>query len=104
MRKREMSYQDYGITKEEKNYIFNFCQNSDEEEKQFIKIALSKLNPYISPIIFKCLVEKLSFDELDKQEYMYVSKVDFYAEKRYGVYCIKNWMILNRKWNVESEI
>lgn len=97
MRKREMSYKDYGITHDEKNYILDFCKNANEEEKEFIKIALSKLNPYISPIIFKCLTEKLSYEDLDKQEYIYVSKVDFYAEKRYGVYCIKNWMLLNRK-------
>lgn len=99
MRKREMSYEDYGITNDEVDYILKFCRNANEEEKEFIKIALSKLNPYISPFIFRSLVEKESYEDIDKENYLWISKNDFYAERRYGVYCIKDWMMLNGIWD-----
>lgn len=98
MGKREMSYEDYGITKNEKNFVFEFCQKSNDEEKEFIKVALSKLNPYISPFIFESIVKNLSYEDIDKKSYLYILKNDFYAERRYGVYCIKDWMMLNRIW------
>ena len=33
MRKREMSYSDYGMTDNEVRYIKDFCYHADEEQK-----------------------------------------------------------------------
>ncbi len=103
MRKRDMSYEDYGITNNEKKFVFEFCLKSNDEEKEFIKVALSRLNPYISPFVFKSMVENMSYEDIDKVIYLYCTKKDFYAERRYGVYCIKDWMMLNGIWGKKYE-
>lgn len=100
MRTREMSYSDYGITKEEKEYIKAFCRNAGEEEKQIIKEALAEIHPYIAPYIYKSLVENLSYDNICKKNYLYMCMVDFYAYRRQGMAAIKRWMILYGVWKM----
>ena len=63
MRKREMSYSDYGITEDEVRYIKSFCQNSNTEEQHIIRTALCELNPYIAPYVFYSLVDNLSYED-----------------------------------------
>lgn len=99
MRRREMSYEDYGMTKSEARYVKNFCINSNDEEKLLIKNALSDLNPYISPHIYFSLIDGLSYDDLAMNKSIYISKVDFYGHRRKGIADIKKWMILCGKWN-----
>ena len=100
MRTREKSYSDYGITEDEKRYIFDFCRKSNEEEKRIIKEALSQLNPYIAPYIYYSLVDNLSYDDICSKNYIYMQCVDFYAYRRKGMECIKRWMILYNIWNM----
>ena len=101
MRIREKTYNDYGITEDEKRYIMDFCRNANESEKLLIKTALSELNPYISPYIFYSLVDNLSYDDICKREYIYMCCVDFYAYRRQGIAAIKRWMILNGIWELQ---
>lgn len=100
MKTRYMGYADYGITEDEKRYILDFCRNANEDEKMIIKIALSQLNPYISPYVYRSLVENLSYDDICKEDYIYMSCVDFYAYRRKGMESIKRWMILNKLWEM----
>lgn len=100
MRKREMSYEDYGMTKAEVRYIKEFCRNANEEEKKLIRNALSDLNPYISPFIFHSLINCKSYDDITRNNSIYVSKVDFYAYRRKGIESIKRCMILEGKWKI----
>lgn len=98
MRTRRTSYKDYGISDEEVEYIIKFCLNSNDEEKELIKEALSKLNPYISPIIFQSLVSKKSYEKLCQKDYLYIGKEDFYGYRRLGIYHIKDWLKLHNRW------
>lgn len=100
MRTREKSYADYGITEEEKNYILNFCRNANEEQRKLIKNALAELQPYIAPYVYFSLVDNLSYEDICKKDYLYIGKGDFYGHRRYGMECIKRWMILNKIWNI----
>ncbi len=98
MRTREMSYTDYGITEEEKQYIKQFCENADEENARLIKQALSELNPYISPYIYTSLTQGISYDKLIVKNEIYISKEDFYGYRRKGMDAIKRWMIWSGLW------
>ena len=89
MRTREKSYEDYGITKDEVQYIKDFCQNADDEQKQLIKYALSDLNPYIAPYVFYSLVDNLSYEDICAKRYLYIGKGDFYGHRRQGMAAIK---------------
>lgn len=100
MRNRQKSYKDYGITKEEVKYIKDFCRQSTEEEKEIIKSALSEVQEYIAPYIYRSLVENLSYEDLCAKEYIFMCKDDFYARRRQGMECIKRWMILNNLWKM----
>ena len=102
MRKRLSSYEDYGLTKEEVEYIKKFCINANEEEKKCIKQALSQLDPYISPYVFYSLISKKSYEKIIAKDYIFMGKEDFYGHRRYGIYCIKDWLIINKMWKFNS--
>ena len=100
MRVREMSYSDHGMTDEDVRYIFDFCRNASEEEKQIIKNALAELQPYIAPYVFYSLVDNLSYEDICAKNYLYIGKGDFYGHRRQGMAAIKRWMILYGIWEM----
>lgn len=99
MRTRLMKYIDHDITDEDKIKILNFCSFAGEEEKSLIKTALSELPPYISPYVFRSLTENMSYDDICKQDYIYMSCGDFYAYRRKGMGAIKRWMMIYNIWD-----
>ena len=100
MRTREMSYSDYGITKDEVQYIKSFCQNADDEQQNLIKYALAELQPYIAPYVFYSLVDNLSYEDICAKNYLYIGKGDFYGYRRQGMAAIKRWMLLYGIWEM----
>ena len=100
MRKREMSYEDYGMTEDEVRYIKEFCQNADDEQQMLIKYALSELVLYITPYVFYSLVDNLSYEDICSKNYLYIGKGDFYGHRRQGMAAIKRWMILYGIWEM----
>ena len=100
MRTREKSYQDYGITEEEKLYILEFCRKADDEQRLVIKNALAELNPYIAPYVFYSLVDGMSYEDICSKNYLYIGKGDFYGHRRQGMAAIKRWMILYGIWEM----
>lgn len=98
LRTRHKSYIDYGITESERKYIENYCRNASEEEKEFIKVAISitNLDTYIQQYIFFSLTEKLSYEKIcARKDYLYIGKSDFYGYRRKAMEGIKRWMTLN---------
>lgn len=100
MRTRDKSYQDHGITEEEKLYILEFCRNADDEKRLVIKNALAELNPYIAPYVFYSLVDNISYEGICAKNYLYIGKGDFYGHRRQGMAAIKRWMILYGIWEM----
>ncbi len=96
MRAREKSYADYGITGQEKDYIFEFLRKADEtQKKQIIDVALSESGEYLARHIYNSIAFKLSYEDICKKEYLYINKDDFYAHRRKAVEAIERWMKLN---------
>ena len=102
MRNRLMSLKDHNVSEIEKHKILSFCANASEEEKQIIKTALSELPPYISQYVYRSLTENLSYDDICKQDYIYLGCGDFYAYRRKGMGAIKRWMIWYGIWDTTS--
>lgn len=100
MRKRKMSYKNYGIDEAEVRYIKDFCRNANEDEKTIIKNALSELQPYIAPYVYYSLVDNVSYDIMSAKNYIYIGKGDFYGYRRQGMAAIKRWMILYGIWEM----
>lgn len=100
MRKREMSYEDYGMTNDEVKYIKEFCKNADTSNQGLIKCALAELSPYIAPYVFYSLVDNLSYEDICAKNYLYIGKGDFYGHRRQGMAAIKRWMILYNIWEM----
>lgn len=93
-----MKYEDYGITREEKIKILNYCASAGSDEEKIIKDALIELPPYISTYIFISLTQKRSYDNICKEEYIFLSCGDFYAYRRKGIRAVKDAMISNNIW------
>ncbi len=100
MQNRKKSYKDHGVFDNEIGYIKSFCQNSNEAEKEIIRIALSEMDPYIAGNVYKNLVDGLSYEKICKKDYLFIGKGDFYGYCRRGVGAIKRWMILYNIWEM----
>ena len=100
MRKREMSYKDYGMTRDEVKYVSDFCKKAGEKEKAYIKAALSALSVYCASYVFLSLTLNISYEQMDRERGIYINKGDFYAYRRMGVAAIKRWMILYGIWEM----
>ncbi len=101
MRTRQKSYGDYGLTKDEIHYIKEFCFNSNsEQQEKIIKVALSELSPYIALKILDSLIHNKSYEDLCKEEYVFLGKGDFYGHRRQAMEAIKRWMIWNNVWEL----
>lgn len=104
MRTRKTRYQDYGITKQEKDYIMQYCYEAKGEKAEMIKAALAttkpKMDPYIAKIIFDALASGLSYERMCGKEYIYIGKEDFYGHRRQGIAAVKRWMILYGIWEL----
>ena len=50
--------------------------------------------------IYRSLTEKLSFEDLDKEEYMPIGKEDFYGYQRACVNYFKNLLIFAGRYNI----
>lgn len=102
MNTRQTSYDDLGIEKEEIEVILDFCLNANAEERNFIKMALdTEMDKYKSAKVFKSLTDGKSYDVLFREDYIYMTKQDFYAYRRKGMEAIKRWMILYNLWKTE---
>lgn len=100
MRTREMSYEDYGMTCNEVNYVKEFCKKANKEQKEIINTALSELDPYIASKCLESIVKDKSYEDLCMEEYIYIGKGDFYGHRRKGIESIKRWMILYGIWEM----
>ena len=101
MRTREKSYNDYGLSDKEVIYIKNLCRNADEETLNIIINALSELQPYIAPYVYFSLVKNMSYEDICAKNYIFIGKGDFYGYRRKGMACIKRWLILFNKWEIQ---
>ena len=91
MRTREKSYADYGITPAESNEILDFCKTEGAQDT--IKAALIVVpSRYTAELLFESLTEGKSYDQLNENEDLIVSKVDFYGYRRKVMAKIKETM------------
>jgi hypothetical protein len=100
MRRREMSYEDYGMTDAEVRYVKEFCRNAKGEDKALIRNALVQIPTDIAPYVYYSLTNKISYDEMCKKRYIYISKGDFYGHRRYAINQIKKMMISHNLWKI----
>ena len=94
MRKREMSYQEYGFAPGEEQDLKHYCRSPDFTEHEMLHKAAMEANPSIGPDIYYSLVKKLSYDRLNDTQYIPISKVDFYAYQRL---CLKKFKEMREK-------
>lgn len=94
MRTRNKNYSDYGMTDQEKDQILAFCRDAGEEDREIIFFALKELPPYMVPYIFMSLVDGKSYEKLDAQYGMAMSKEDFYGYRRKGIEAVKRYLLM----------
>lgn len=98
MRTREKRYKDYGVTKEEKEKVLNFCKNAKKEDEFLIRNAALCANPYIADYICDSLKNDLSYDRLFKTLYVPIGRDDFYGYRRKTIAILKNLLLLSGMW------
>lgn len=82
MRTRRTYYEHYGIDKDEVKYLKTYCCNLNETDLEILQQVSAIPNDFFAEKVYRSLTERLSFEDLDKEEYMPVGKEDFYGYQR----------------------
>lgn len=89
MRTRRTYYSHYGISESELKVWKQKCRNADKDFERLMSESAKKVNPFFQKEIFDSLRYNMSFEDLDKREYMPVGKEDFYGYQRATIFSIK---------------
>lgn len=89
MRMRRTYYSHYGISEKEVKSWKQMFKNADKELETIMNKEAQKVNPFFKKEIFDSLRYNMSFEDLDKREYMPVGKEDFYGYQRATIFLIK---------------
>ena len=98
MRKREMSYREYGFEPEEERKLKEYCRSVDFNDNDMLLQAAVSSNPVIAADLYYSLVRGLSFDRLNDIRYIPIPKVDFYGYQRNCLAIFRNLLIMCGKW------
>ena len=104
MRKREMSYQEYGFSPGEETDLKHYCRSPDFTDHDTLIQAAISANPSIAADLYYSLVKGLSFDRLNDVRYIPISKVDFYAYQRACLAEFKQMLEENEKGSSKDNV
>ena len=90
MRTREMKLKHYGITFEENKWALD--QAKLKENEKLVRLAAEQSNPDIADEISHSLMLGKSYDKMDRDKGMYITRDDFYAYRRQATYIF--WILL----------
>lgn len=97
MRVREAGYKDYGMTDKEIDHLLKLCQSADCETEKLLLQAAQESDEEIADTLFYSLRNQLSYDDLFKQDRLFIGKGDFYGYRRKTLY------LLNEKIRERNE-
>ena len=80
---REKSLRDYGITAEDEEKLKIKVKNLSEIEREhLVYAALSSCDPLLAVSVIRSIEEGLSYDKLNKKQYIPALPDDFYGYRR----------------------
>lgn len=99
MKTRKMKCSDYGISRTEMTRLKKYCKNyTDDESDELLKDAARAANASIANRLYDSIRNGKSYEKLDRESYMPISKVDFYGYRRKCLYTFKNLLLFCGKW------
>lgn len=93
IRTRNMGYNDYGVTDEEKEAVIAYCRSDHELKEQIISCAMLEQDPYIAQFLILSITQGQSYEKLYAKYEIAVTKDDFYAYRRKAIADIKRFML-----------
>lgn len=101
MRTRHKSYSDYGFKEGEAKQLKLHCRSPglSEHDKFLLHQASIQSNPSISELVYKSIVCKLSYEDLQDEDYVPIAKADFYGYQRLCLYWFRQFLMFEQRWN-----
>lgn len=94
-----MKCSDYGISKTEMARLKEYCKNyTDEESDRLLKDAAYAANASIANRLYDSVRNGKSYETLDREVYMPISKVDFYGYRRKCISTFRSLLLFCGKW------
>lgn len=84
---RQLSLLHYGISTEEKNKLMELAKL--KENAPLLRVSVEESNQGLSDVLFQSLTTGKGYYRLDKENYIYAKKDDFYAYRRRALYIFK---------------
>lgn len=102
MRTRHKSYSDYGFQDGEAKQLKLYCRSPglSDHDKFLLKQASRKANPSIDELVYRSIVCKMSYEELQDRDYVPIAKADFYGYQRLCLYWFRQFLTFEGRWDV----
>lgn len=84
---RQLNLLHYGISTEEKNKLMELAKL--KENAPLVRVSVEESNQGLSDVLFQSLTTGKGYYRLDKEDYIYAKKDDFYAYRRRALYIFK---------------
>ena len=100
MKKRHTSYKDYGFEDGEAKELKLHCRSPDfsEDDRYLLTQASICSNPSIADLVYKSIVCKMSYEELQEYYYVPIAKADFYGYQRLCLFWFRQFLLFERRW------
>lgn len=98
MRTRKKKYSDYGVSIEEVAKLKEYCKDMDAESDRLLYEAACMTEPSLADKLYKSLKNRTSYDTMEKQGHMFISKGDFYGYRRKCICLFRDKLIFYGKW------
>lgn len=100
VRVRSRGFEDYGFRSGEAKQLLAYCQDPRRfEEHELLLRAAKTSKREIANLLYFSITNKCSWDQLDKMEYLYIGKGDFYAYRRKTLALFRDTLIACGKWD-----
>ncbi len=90
MKIRDTKFSDYDISRQEEIRLKKLCRKSDIKTTMALYLAAKIANSYLASAVFLSLKFGVSFERVDRLEYLYISKNDFYGYRRKALWIFKH--------------
>lgn len=84
---RQLNLLHYGISTEEKDKLMELAKL--KENAPLVRVSVEESNQGLSDVLFQSLTTGKGYYRLDKEDYIYAKKDDFYAYRRRALYIFK---------------
>ena len=98
IRTRRKGYEYYGFEPGEDKRLKKYCSSAEFDEHILLLQAAIEAHKEIAPDLFYSIAKGMSYEDVDRLNYIPITKGDFYGHQRNTLYIFRDMLRMIGKW------